>query len=383
MQAVAPYKEAADIIREQGGEILKLCYQCGMCTATCPWNLVRSFPVRKLIHQAQLGLIDFEDEDVWRCVTCKLCVDRCPRGVEIIDVWKALRRVVSEVGAGKVPESIRISFKNICGVGNPLGEPREKRADWAKDLGLKTYTKGTEILYLPCCIPAYDPKFQRVARATANILKKANVDFGILLGAELSCCGESVRKLGHESTFQGLAQNNISLFNEVGVTRIVVNSPHCYHAIKNEYPEFGGNFEVMHLTQYLAELLAKGRLRLTKQLDKKVAYHDACYLGRHNGIYDEPRQVLESIPGLELVEMYNHHDNSLCCGGGGGGVWHETKKGERFSDMRVEQALEAGANVLAAACPYCLVMFEDSVLSSDEIEVIQIMDIAELVQEVL
>jgi Fe-S oxidoreductase len=118
-------------------------------------------------------------------------------------------------------------------------------------------------------------------------------------------------------------------------------------------------------------------------LDKKVAYHDACYLGRHNGIYDEPRQVLESIPGLELVEMYNHHDNSLCCGGGGGGVWHETKKGERFSDMRVEQALEAGANVLAAACPYCLVMFEDSVLSSDEIEVIQIMDIAELVQEVL
>ena len=383
MQAVAPSREVIDIMKDEGGDVLKLCYQCGLCTATCPWNQVKSFPVRRLIHQAQLGLSDFEDEDLWLCVTCKACVDRCPRGVEIIDIWKALRRVVSEVGAGKMPESLRIGIKNICGVGNPLGEPAEKRADWAKDLGVKRYTRETEILYLPCCIPAYDPKFQRVARATVNILKKAHVDSGILLGAELSCCGESVRKVGQETTFQSLAQNNIGLFNEVGVKRVVVSSPHCYHAVKNEYPEFGGNFEVLHLTQYLAELINEGKLKLTKELNKKVTYHDPCYLGRHNGIYDEPRQVLESIPGLELVEMYNYRESSLCCGGGGGGVWEETKKGERFSDIRVEQALEAEANILAAACPYCMVMFEDSVLSSDKGDIIEVRDIAELVQEAI
>jgi len=378
-----PSREIADVIREEGGEILKLCYQCGMCTAICPWNTVRGFPIRQIIHQAQLGLTNFEDEDMWLCVTCKACVDRCPRGVEIIDIWKALRRVISEVGAGKMPEPLRISFKNICGVGNPLGEPAERRADWVKDIGVKTYTKGTEILYLPCCIPAYDPKFQKVARATVDILKKADVDFGIFLGAELACCGESVRKIGQEKVFQDLARNNIGLFTEAGVKTIVVTSPHCYHTIKNEYPEFGGSFDVFHFSQYLAKLIAEGRLKFTKELNKKVTYHDSCYLGRHNEIYDEPRQVLESIPGLELVEMYNVRNNSLCCGGGGGRVWEETKKGERFSDIRIEQALEAGANILAAACPYCLVMFEDSVLSLDKSDAIEIKDIAELVQEAI
>jgi Fe-S oxidoreductase len=382
MQVVGPYKEAADIIREQGGEILKLCYQCGMCTATCPWNQARSFPVRKIIHQAQLGLIDFEDEDMWLCVTCKLCVDRCPRGVEIIDVWQALRKVIVEVGAGKVPDSLRISVKNISGVGNPQGEEREKRTDWAKDLGVKTFTPGTELLYFPCCYSAYDPRLQRVARATVDILKKAGVDFGIL-GAEQSCCGESIRKAGSESLFQRLAQSNIDIFNEAGVKRIVVTSPHCYQAFSKEYPELGGNFEVIHFSQYLAELMKEGKLKLTKELNKKVTYHDSCYLGRHNGIYDEPRQVLESIPGLDLIEMYDCRDNSLCCGGGGGRIWEETKKEERFSDMRIEQALDAGANILAAACPYCMANFEDSVLTLNKGDVIEIKDIAELVQEMI
>jgi len=379
---LAPSREAADIIREEGGEILKLCYQCGMCTSTCPWNMVRSFLVRQIIHQAQLGLPDFEAEDMWLCVTCKACVDRCPRGVEIIDVWRALRKVIVEVGAGKVPDSLRLAVKNISGMGNPQGEEREKRTDWAKDLGIKTFTKGTEVLYFPCCYVAYDPQFQRVARATVSILKKANIDFGIL-GADLSCCGESVRKAGNEGLFQSLAQNNINLFNQAGVEKIVVTSPHCYHTFKNEYPELGGNFEVVHFPQYLAELIKEGNLKLTKGLNKTVTYHDSCYLGRHNDIYDEPRQVLESIPGLELVEMYNLRNNSLCCGGGGGRIWEETKKGERFSDLRIEQALEAGASILAAACPYCMVNFEDSVLTSGKSDSIEIKDIAELVQEAI
>ena len=382
MTAVAPYKEGSDIIKEAGGDILKLCYQCGLCTGACPWNLVRSFIVRKIMHQAQLGLIDFEDEDMWLCATCRACVERCPRGVEIIDIMRAMRRAIAEFGLAKVPDSLRIAIKNISGVGNPLGEPTENRTDWAKDLGVKTYAKGTEVLYFSCCVPAYDPQVKRVAQATVNVLKKVGVDFGIL-GTKEVCCGESVRKAGQESLFQSLAERNITAFNEAGVKRIVVTSPHCYSSFKNEYPEFGGNFEVIHFSQYLVELIKEERLKFTKELNKKVTYHDPCYLGRHNGIYDEPRQVLESIPGLELVEMPDYREDSLCCGGGGGRIWMETKKGERFSDLRLEQALEVGAGILAVACPYCTLNFEDSVLSADKGDVIEVKDIAELVLEAL
>jgi len=379
---VSPVKEAVDIIKEEGGEILELCYQCGLCTASCPWNLVRSFIVRRIMHQGQLGLIDFEDEEVWLCATCGACVQQCPRGVEIIDIMRALRRVVVEVGIAKVPDSLRITVKNIAGLGNPLGEPVENRANWAQGLGVKTYTPGTELLYFPCCIPAYDPRIQRVAQATANILNKAGVDFGIL-GTKESCCGESIRKAGNEGLFQSLAQSNISAFAEAGVNKIVTTSPHCYHTFKNEYPKLGADFEVVHFCQYLAELIRQGRLNLTKEVNKRVTYHDPCYLGRHNNIYDEPREILNRIPGLELVEMPNYREDSLCCGGGGGRIWMETKKGERFADLRIEQAVESGATILAVACPYCLCNFEDSVLTLGKSESIEIRDIAELVQEAI
>ena len=382
MTSVTPLKEVVDIINEEGGEILKLCYQCGTCTAVCPWNKVRDFIVRRIMHQGQLGLIDFEDEAVWLCATCNNCVKRCPRGVEIIDVMRALRRAVTELGIAKVPDSLRITIKNISGVGNPLGEPEDKRADWAQDLDVKLYTEGAEILYFPCCIPEYDHSVQRVARATVSILKKANVDFGIL-GNRASCCGESVRKAGDEGVFGGLAQNNISAFEELGVKKIIVSSPHCYHTFKNEYPDLGGNFEVMHFTQYLLELMKQGRLKLTKEVNSKATYHDPCYLGRHNDIYDEPREVLKSIPGLELIELPDHRENSLCCGGGGGRIWMETKSGERFSDIRLEQALALGANVLAVACPYCMLNFNDSALTLNKSDAIKVRDIAELVQEAL
>ncbi len=382
METVSPEKDVIDIIKEDGSDSFKLCYQCGMCNTACPWSLVRNFLIRRVMHQTQLGLVDFENEDLWLCATCKACVDRCPRGVEIIDVWRALRKVIVEVGAGKVPDSLRLVTTNISAVGNPQGEEREKRTDWAKDLGVKTHTKKSEVLYFPCCYQAYDSRGQQVARTTIDILKKAKVDFG-MLGSEQSCCGESVRKAGSESLFRSLAESNINSFNELGVTRIITNSPHCYHTFKNEYPELGGKFEVVHLTQYLAELLQEGRLKFTKELNKKVTYHDSCYLGRHNGIYDEPRQLLESIPGLELVEMEKSREDSLCCGGGGGRIWEETKKGERFSDIRIEQALETGANTLATACPYCMVMFDDSALTSGKSDAIEIKDLTEIIQEAL
>ena len=381
-EAVEPFAEAIDIIKEEGGEAFKACYQCGLCSSTCPWTLVKNFIVRRIIHQSQLGLVDFEDEDMWTCVTCRNCVQRCPRGVEIIDVMRSLRRAIVSLGVAKVPDSLRITIKNIAGTGNPLGEDAEKRADWAKELGVKTHTEGTEILYFSCCVPAYDPKIQRVARATANIMRKAGVDFGIL-GAKAVCCGESVRKAGDEGLFQTLAQGNISNFAEAGVKKVVTTSPHCYYTFKNEYPELGGSFEVVHFTQYLAELIKDGKLKLTRELNKKVAYHDPCYLGRHSGIYDEPRGILKSIPGLELVEMSNFRENSLCCGGGGGRIWMETPRGERFSDLRLEQALDADSNILATACPYCISNFEDSVLTMNKGDAIEIKDIAELVHEAM
>ena len=379
---IAPLKEAADIVREEGGEALKLCYQCGLCTAVCPWNNVRSFPTRKLMHQAQLDLIDFDTEEMWLCSTCRACVQRCPRGVELIDIMRAMRRAVVEFSIGGIPDSLRITAKNIGGAGNPLGEPVEDRADWAKDLGVKTFTKGTELLYFPCCLPCYDPHMTGIARATAEILTRVGVNFGIL-GISESCCGEAIRKTGNEALFQLLAQKNISAFAKNGIKKILVSSPHCYHTFKNEYPELVSDFEVVHTTQYLLQLIKDKRLKFTKELHKKVVYHDPCYLGRHNGIYDEPREILKSIPGLELIEFPDCREDSLCCGGGGGGLWLQTKKGERLSDFKFEQAIELGAEVLAVACPYCMSMFKDSQVTVEKGETLEIKDISELVQEAI
>ncbi len=379
---VAPYRDAADIVKEAGGEAFQLCYQCGLCSGICPWNTVKIFNISKTVHQAQLGLVDFESEDMWVCVTCNNCVQWCPRGVKIIDVTRAIRSSIVGLGIGNIPDSLRISGKNISSVGNPLGEEPEKRADWAKDKEVKPFTEGVDLLYFPCCFPAYEPRDRVIASATAALLKKAGVDFGILGTAEV-CCGESIRKAGHEDVFKSLAERNISTFADNGVKKVVVSSPHCYHTFKNEYPELGSNFEVIHLSQYLLELIKEGKLKLTKKLNKKVTYHDPCYLGRHNDVYDAPREVLKNIPGLKLVEMEQNRNESLCCGGGGGGVWVETKKGERLSDNRLKQAIDTGAEVLAVACPYCMVMFKDSQTTMDEAENIEIKDISELVLEAI
>lgn len=382
MEVLSPYKEATDVILEAGGAPLKLCYQCGLCTGTCPWNLVRSFMVRRIMHEAQLGATDFASEDVWTCVTCRACVKRCPRGVEIIDVIRAIRRAVASLGIGVVPDALRISAKNIAGVGNPLGEAPEKRNDWAKELKVKDFASGTELLYFPCCIPSYDPDVKAVARATAAILDKLEVDYG-LISTEAKCCGEAIRKAGHEDTFQSLAQTNINLFASNGVKTALVSSPHCYHTFKHEYPELGGEFETVHVTQYLASLIEKGKLKFSKEINKKVIYSDPCYLGRHNDVYDEPREILKSIPGLELIEFPDAREDGLCCGGGGGRIWMDTPKGERFSDIRTEQALSKGADIIVVACPYCFLNYRDSVLSMGKAEAMQVKDIAELVAQAI
>ncbi|MFO7996842.1 MAG: (Fe-S)-binding protein, partial [Dehalococcoidia bacterium] len=298
------------------------------------------------------------------------------------DVMRAIRRAVASLGIGVVPDALRISAKNIAGVGNPFGEAPEKRNDWAKDLKVKDFASGTEILYFPCCVPSYDPDVKTVARSTAAILNKLGIDYG-LISTEARCCGEAIRKAGHEDTFQSLAQNNIDLFSNSGVKTVVVSSPHCYHTFKNEYPELGAKFEVIHITQYLASLIEKKKLKFSKKMNKKVIYSDPCYLGRHNEVYDEPRKVLQSISGLELIEFPDARENGLCCGGGGGRIWMDTPKGERFSDIRTEQAIESGADIIALACPYCVLNYRDSVLSMGKAESIQVKDIAELVAEAI
>jgi len=266
--------------------------------------------------------------------------------------------------------------------GNPLGEDRKKRADWAQGLDVKPYAEGMELLYFVGCYLSYDPRLKKVAAATARILQQAGVSFGIL-GTEESCCGESIRKTGAEELFRSLARENIKTFIDRGVKRILVSSPHCYHTLRNEYPEFMVHFEVVHITQLLCELLRKGKLRFRKEYPRRVTFHDPCYLGRHNGIFDEPREVLRAIPGLELVEMASSRKDSLCCGGGGGRIWMETAKSDRFSDLRLSQADEVRAEVLATSCPYCITLFEDSRLGRPDDDPLRILDLTEIVQAVL
>jgi Fe-S oxidoreductase len=383
VETVAPYKEIMELIKAKGGEAFKSCYQCGLCDAVCPWNRVRTFSMRKIVREATFGLTEIESEDLWRCTTCGQCPQQCPREVQQIESGMALRRIATEYGI--FPASVRpvrTVSASLMAEGNPLNEERRRRGDWAEGLSVKTFTEGMEILYFPGCYLSYDPRLKKVAKATATILKRAEVDFGIL-GSQENCCGESIRKTGDEALFKRLARENIKTFIDHGVKKILVSSPHCYHTFKNEYSQFRVNFEVVHISQYLFELINEGKLEFIKEYGKKVTYHDPCYLGRHNGLYDEPREVLKKVPGLVLIEMADSRAGSLCCGGGGGRIWMETPKGERFSDLRVEQAIGAGAEVLVTSCPYCLTNFEDSRITLEVVERLEVKDLTEIIWEVI
>ena len=383
METVAPFKDVIDEIKDAGGDALRFCFQCGLCDTVCPWNRVRQFSIRKIIREATFGLTEIDGEDIWRCTTCGRCPQQCPRGVKQIEVGVSLRRVAAEYEVFPASvRSARTARASLISEGNPLQGERNKRADWAKGLGVKTFTEGMDALYFVGCYLSYDPRMKKVAAATANILKRAGIEFGIL-GAKESCCGESIRKTGSEKVFKSLARDNIKTFIDNGVKKIIVSSPHCYHTFKNEYPEFMVNFEVVHISQYLFELISAGRLELTKAYEKKVTYHDPCYLGRHNDIYDQPRDLLKKIPGLEMVEMVDSRKDSLCCGGGGGRIWMDTPMEERFSDIRLKQAVAVGAAELVTACPYCITNFEESRLNLEYDEVIAIKDITEIIQDVL
>ncbi len=383
METVAPFKEVIDEIKAAGGNAFRYCFQCGKCDTLCPWNKVRSFSIRKIVREASFGLTEIDGEDIWRCTTCGNCPQNCPRGVQQIEVGVALRRLAStyEVFPASV-KSARTARASIISEGNPLQADRSKRADWARDMAVKPYAEGMELLYFVGCYFSYDPRMKKVAAATARIMQHLDVDFGIL-GEEESCCGESIRKTGSEEVFKKLARDNIKTFIDHGVKKILVSSPHCYHTFKNEYPEFMVNFEVVHISQFLADMIQNGRLKLNGTYEHKVTYHDPCYLGRHNEVYDAPRQVLQAVPGLEFLEMAESRHRSLCCGGGGGRIWMDTPRSERFSDLRLQEAHTIGADVLVTSCPYCITNFEESRLNLEYENVLEIKDLAEVVAEVL
>jgi len=383
VENVADYKEIVDLIKANGGEAFKLCYQCGLCDTVCPWNRVRAFSMRKIIREATFGMTDIESDEMWRCTTCGNCPPQCPRGVKIIESGVSLRRIATEYGV--FPTSVnpvRSISASLVGEGNPLNEERKNRANWAEGLSIKTFTEEMDVLFFPCCYLSYDPRLKKVARATVRILNQAGVNFGIL-GSKENCCGESIRKTGDEELFKRLAKENIKTFVDHGVKKILVSSPHCYHTFKNEYPEFMVHFEVVHISQFIFELVQEGKLEITEGYGKKVTYHDPCYLGRHHSIYDEPREVLRKVPDLELIEMPDALKDSLCCGGGGGRIWMETQKEERFSDIRVNQAVDTGADTLVTSCPYCISNYEESRLGLEGDNTIEIKDITEIIQNVI
>ncbi len=381
MPTQSPFQEVADLIKESGGEALKGCYQCGTCSATCPWRDYISFLPRRMFEESRLGLTDFESDAVWRCVTCNKCVERCPRGVPIIDLMRALRRSVIGMGIAEAPTALSAALRNLSATGNPMGEAAEYRNAWADGLGIKPFDGSTEYLFFPCCYTSFDPGMKNVGKATAKTLAAAGVDFGLLNG--VVCCGESARKSGDEALFQQLAGSNAGLFKENGVKKIIVNSPHCYHTLKNEYPELDAHFEVIHTSQLFAEVIADGRLKLSIANDRKVTYQDPCYLGRHNDIYSEPRRLIAGVAGVTLVEMESNKSDSLCCGGGGGRIWMETPRPERFCEERLKQAVATGVDILVTACPYCLSNFKDSGLNQSLPETFSIIDISELFAQAL
>jgi Fe-S oxidoreductase len=328
--------------------------------------------------KALIGEVITEDV-IWACTTCRACQQVCPVAVEHVDKIIDLRRnLVME--QAKVPETAEGALRSIEDRGHPWRGTTLSRTDWAEGLDIKTLAedKDADILFWVGCSYALEERSTKVAQAMAKLMKLAGIKFAIL-GAEESCCGEPARRLGNEYLFQMQAEKNIELLKNYGVKRIVTACPHGYNTLKNEYPQFGGNFEVIHHTEFIAQLIKEGKLKVNKSRGELVTYHDACYLGRYNDIYQAPRQVIKSIPGIKLVEMERNGKNSFCCGGGGGHMWLEEQTGRRINEMRTEQALETKAQIVVTACSFCLQMFDDGIKAKAAEEKLKVMDIAELV----
>lgn len=374
------------------------CVSCGRCEEACPAYLCgMDYTPRSLVQTLRTATIDtfispngngntdqefiggtIPDDLPWACTTCGACLTKCPAFVNPVDAIVDLRRYQT-LTTGKIPKSVADVMRNMERQGNPWGMPPEDRLAWADGLDIKELTPGddTDVLIFLGCAFAYDDRNKKVARSFVNILQREKVDFAVL-GLDEMCCGETARRMGHEYLFQMFAEQNIEMLSGLHFKRIVTQCPHCFNTLKNEYPQMGGDFEVLHYTEYLSEILdQESRPSNGNSNSSALTYHDSCYLGRYNQIYKGPRKLLDQS-GYQLVEMSDTGENSFCCGGGGGQMWMETDADQRINQKRMQDALATHTNTVATACPYCLLMFDDAIRSKGISEELQVLDIAEL-----
>ena len=381
------------------------CADCGRCSDNCPANAVKrplsprfiSIKARDLIFENYplypygapfkkgddlVGNI-YEEDEIWSCTTCGACEEECPLGIEYIDKIVDLRRGM--VDEGMVPQSLQKPLRALEKRGNPWGKMEKKRADWTKELpeGCEVKDLGkkasAETLYFLDSITSFDDRMQEIGRATARLLKAAGEDFGILGKAEKDS-GNEVRRFGEEMLFQDLKDHNTDAILNSGVSKIVTSDPHAYNALKNDYTDLP---PVEHISQYIARKVKSGAIRLkaAEGSGKVYTYHDPCYLGRHNSVYDDPREAIDAIPGIKRVDMEKCRDRSFCCGGGGLMLFYEPEEEQRMGVLRVEMAAKAGANVIVTACPFCLVNVEDAIKVAGMEGTMDAIDLAELVEQ--
>lgn len=323
------------------------------------------------------GVIDLHE--LWACTNCLYCVEHCPAAIDHVPKIIAMRQYKVLTEAELSPE-LQLTFRNMENNSNPWGIGAHLRADWAKDLGIKTLAEDGDVEYLfyVGCAGSFDDRGKKVSAAFAKILQAAGVSFGIL-GTEEGCCGDSALRGGNEYLFQMLAQANIEVMKRYNVKKIITTCPHGYNTLKKDYPHFGGEFEVYHHTQIIADLIAAGKIVMKKPVEGLFTYHDSCFLGRYNGIYDHPRRILSAVPGLKLTEMERNRAKSFCCGAGGARMWMEEDIGERINDLRTDEAIAAGAERIAVGCPFCLTMLSDGIKDRNKEETMAALDIAEIV----
>ena len=369
------------------------CVECGRCQAACPaWLAGTALSPKQIIvklkrhmHGELPGPIHGElikPEELWACTTCMACVEECPAFIDIVDTIVDLRRYLA-LSEGALPSTAPQSLQNIQRAGNPWGLPAGERLAWAQGLDVPILEPGKEVeyLYWVGCSASYDKRNQAIARAVVKILKSAGVSFAVM--QEERCHGEVARRLGEEYLYQTLQQENVAALGRYRFKKVVTHCPHCFNTIKNEFPQFGGNHEVVHHSQLIEELLRAGRIRPTKPLDATLAFHDSCYLGRYNGITEAPRNVARAVPGLRVVELPRNRARGLCCGGGGGHMWMEVKAKRRVNLIRVEEALEAKVDMVGTGCPFCLAMVDLGRKVKEAEQTLRVKDVSELVAESL
>ena len=383
------------------------CVICGHCQDACPaWNTQKPLNPRVVIRDIKLNLLkngprlvkkeqpiqpligdlgpgSVSEEVIWECTTCGACMEACPMYIEHVPKIVEMRRSLVQTRATFPPE-VSLLFENMEQRSNPWGIAPGDRAKWAVDLKVRPFETGkTEYLLYVGCAGAFDARNKQVTVALASVLDAADVSWGIL-GNDERCCGDSLRRLGNEYVYDKMARENIKMFQEKGVTKIITQCPHCFNTFKNEYPQYGSKFEVLHHSEFINALSKSGKLKLQGNLDLgKVVVHDSCYLGRYNHVYEAPRQIVGNAAGSAPVELRRNRKNSFCCGGGGGRMWMEENVGKRINIERVEEALSCDPNTIGTACPYCLTMFEDGVKDKKADSSVKVFDVAEIAAKAL